>query len=214
MNGCAASLPTCPGARTTPDAVYLISHGWHTDLALPATGPLARFRSIFPGLVYLVIGFGRRTFLVAPVHTFADLLIGPLPGDGALEVLALNAPPDIAYGEGTLALLLPTAEQRARLDDAIWSSLQINSDGTPRAIAPGPITGSVFYASTFGYSGLYTCNSWTADMLNRAGLPVSPSLDVFAVQTMRRAAPLAQGGLCRISRPAASWRAPPGRSAG
>jgi uncharacterized protein (TIGR02117 family) len=179
----------------------VISHGWHTDLAIPAsdlTGGLAQFRRIFPGARTLVIGFGRRTFLIAPVRTWTDFLIGPFPGNGAMQVLALSAPPTTAYDSGELAILHPTAAQRARLNAAIWSSFATNSDGTPERIAPGLIPGSIFYASTRGYSGLYTCNSWTADMLSRAGYPITSGLDIFAAQTMQRAAPATEGGLCAL----------------
>ena len=198
QGGCAATLPAC---RPPDNTVTLISHGWHTDLAIPAadlTGGLARFRRVFPGLRTLVVGFGRRTFLVAPVKSWADYLIGPFPGNGALQVLALSAPPATAYDFGELAVLHPTRTEIARLDDAIWSSFARSPDGTPKRIAPGLTPGSIFFASTRAYSGLYTCNSWTADMLRRAGLTISPGLDIFAGQTMRNAAPLASGGLCAI----------------
>ena len=201
LGGCAADPPVCPAAAAPPGSVYLISHGWHTDLALPMdglTGGLTVFRRIFPGARVLVVGFGRRTFLIAPARTLTDYLLGPLPGRGALQVLALSAPPDIAYAEGTLALLDPKPAQRRRLDDAIWSSFRTGADGRPLAIAAGRIPGSVFYAATLGYSGLYTCNTWTADMLARAGLPISAGLDVFAGQTMARAARLANPKECRI----------------
>ncbi len=201
VDGCAVRLPVCVPRPASTDTVYVISHGWHTDLALPASGldgGLARFRSIFPGVRVLVVGFGRRTFLVAPVTTLADLLIGPLPGNGALQVLGLNASPIAAYDRGTVAVLHPTPDQLARLDAAIWASFRTDSAGAPLAIAPGRIPGSVFYASTLGYSGLYTCNTWTADMLREAGLPIAPDLDIFAGQTIALAAPIASGGLCRI----------------
>lgn len=54
----AADVPACPAAAP-PGSIYLISHGWHTDLALPTTeltGGLAVFRRIFPGARTLVIG--------------------------------------------------------------------------------------------------------------------------------------------------------------
>ena len=201
--GCAPGFPTAPAcpAVSPPGSVYLISHGWHTDLAFPTaglTGGLAVLRRIFPGARVVVVGFGRRTFLIAPARTLADYLVGPLPGRGALQVLALSAPPQIAYDSGTIAVLEPTPDQRRRLDDAVWSSFRTDARGAPVPIAPGRIPGSLFYASTLGYSGLYTCNTWTADMLARAGLPISPALDVFASQTMNRATKLTDRSECRI----------------
>ncbi len=181
--------------------VEVIDHGWHTDLALPAdglVGRLAVFRSIFPGLRVLVVGFGRRTFMMAPVQTLGDLLMGPFPGRGAVLAIGLDADPARAYGDGTIAHLGLGAAARARLDDFVWRTLASGPDGRPLAIGAGPYRGSIFYATTRGYSWLETCNTWTAQAARVAGMPVSPAFDVFASQTMRQLAPVAAGGLCRI----------------
>ena len=50
----------------------------------------------------------------------------------------------------------------------------------PRAIADGPYPGSLFYVSTRTYSAGYTCNTWTAEALQTAGLPVHADGVVFA----------------------------------
>ena len=193
-----------PCALSTADpgqTLYVVDHGWHTDLVLPATalrGSLHSFRDRFPGMRFLLMGFGRRTFMTAPVTDLADLLIGPLPGRGALLVAALSAPPDQAYSDGTEARL-PLDEPAAhRLSDFLWRSFRLHDDA-PSVIAPGFFPGSLFFDATPGYSGLYTCNGWTADALHAAGL--SPSAPLFAAlfssQIMRRLR--AQNApLCRI----------------
>src|ERR1700740_2538547 len=75
--------PACvPAAAPQNDVVYLIQHGWHTDLAIPSyelRGKMAEFKKIFPDLQVLVVGFGKRTCMVGPVTTSGDLLIGPFP---------------------------------------------------------------------------------------------------------------------------------------
>ncbi len=188
-------------AAVPADAVDVIDHGWHTDLALAAdglTGRLAVFRRVFPGLRVLVLGFGRRSFMIAPVVGPADVLIGPLPGNGAIEATGLSADPARAYADGTLARLRLDPAQRRRLDDFVWASFALDAGGAPRLIARGPTPGSLFYAARRGYSGLDTCNTWTAASLEAAGLPVSSRLDVFAGQTMARVAPLSPGGICRM----------------
>ncbi len=206
-SGCAGRpLPPCAatGSVVDPASVEIVDHGWHTDLALPAdglVGPLAVFRSIFPGLKVLVVGFGRRTFMMAPVKTLGDLLVGPFPGRGAILAIGLDADPVLAYGSGTVAHLVLGTVQCARLDRFVWETLALDADGRPRSIGPGPYPGSVFYATRTGYSGLNTCNTWTTDAMHAAGLPVRSTLDVFASQTMGRLAPFSTGGLCRIGHP-------------
>ena len=209
LAGCAASLPSCAASGDGLEAstIEVIDHGWHTDLALPAdglTGRLAVFRRIFPGVRVLVVGFGRRTFMMAPVTSVADLLVGPFPGRGAILAIGLDADPVLAYADGTVARLHLDAVARGRLDAFVWRTLALDRAGAPLAIGPGPYPGSVFYATTRGYSGVETCNTWTAQASRAAGLPVSATLDVFASQTMSRLAPISRGGLCRIRNPSAS----------
>jgi hypothetical protein len=179
--------------------VYVVSHGWHTDLAIPAAtlrGPMTRFRRVFPGMAVLVIGFGRRTFMMAPVTHLGDLLIGPFPGAGTLLAAGLTAPPDRAYPDGTMAVLPLSAGQADRLSAFVWHSFAFDR-GEPRKIGDGFFPGSVFYAAATGYSGFYTCNSWTEDALHAAGLAAAPGGIVFAGQVMSRAVRRA-GSACAI----------------
>ncbi len=201
LAGCSVP-PACLPAPASDDVVSVIDHGWHTDLGIPAAalrGRLASFRQVFPGMTLLMVGFGRRTFMMAPVHGLEDFLIGPFPGDGALLVAGLTVPFDQAYRDGTLVRLHLPPGGADRLSDFVWSTLRLRH-GRPAMIAPGFFPGSRFYATARGYSSLYTCNSWTEDALHAAGLLPGPSGVVFAGQVMGPAARIA-GGSCRIGRP-------------
>ena len=44
----------------------------------------------------------------------------------------------------------------------------------------------VFYGATPTYSGFYTCNTWTIDALDKAGLQADPAGVLFASQAMSR----------------------------
>ncbi len=178
----------------------MVDHGWHTDLAIPTgslRGPMTVFRTVFPGMTVLLVGFGRRTFMTAPVTGLDDLLIGPFPGDGVLLLAGLTAPPDRAYADGTEALLPLSPDEADRLSAFLWRSFALDRQGQPRRIGPGFFPGSVFYAARPGYSGLYTCNTWTEDALHRAGVAPGPAGVVFAGQVMARIARRA-GPACAI----------------
>ena len=201
LTRCAPTPPPC-ALQPIPadDVVYVVSHGWHTDLGIPAAvlrGPMTRFRQTFPGMTTLMVGFGRRTVMMAPVIQLDDLLIGPFPGSGTLLVAGLTTTPDRAYGDGTMAVLRLRPGGAERLSDFVWRTFRLDG-GTPLRIADGFFPGSVFYASRVGYSGLYTCNSWADDALHAAGLLAGPSGVVFAGQVMARATRLS-GGSCAIA---------------
>lgn len=202
VGGCAGhALPTClPRPVPDDDVVYLVEHGWHTDLAIPAhslRGRLTLFRRIFPGMTVLLAGFGRRSFMMAPVTDVGDLLVGPFPGAGTVRIAGLTASPDRAYRDGTMTLLRLPPGGAERLSGFIWDTLQTDH-GQPVRLGAGFFPGSVFYASRTGYSGLYTCNSWTEDALHTAGLTTGPAGVLFAGQVMTRALRVA-GNACAIA---------------
>ncbi|MCB8879927.1 DUF2459 domain-containing protein [Acidisoma cellulosilytica] len=177
-----------PGAPLPPPAlakgeVSLVTHGWHTDIALPATeasGPLARFRQIFPGASTLVFGYGKRTFMIAPAHTLGEWIIGPFPGPAAIEVSAISGDPVDAYGAShVITLPLPPGGAK-HLSDFLWAAIAKDGTGTPLYIATGNWPGSQFYAASQGYALNHTCNRWSAEALAAGGLPVSPQGVVFS----------------------------------
>jgi Protein of unknown function (DUF2459) len=193
LSGCGEAVPGCPPdaaprAGTVPhsDTVYVLQHGWHTDLAIPSQalrGDMLIFRRIYPDLKVLIVGFGKRTFMMAPVTTSTDLLIGPFPGKGAVLVVGLNGPPTLAYDDGLLASVVLPPGGADRLSDFIWQTLDVHN-GEPQRIRDGFFPGSVFYATRTNYAGSYTCNTWSVDALHAAGVPVDPTGVVFAGQAM------------------------------
>jgi len=191
LAGCATPPPPpCGGAPLSRDVVYIVDHGWHTDIGVPASelsGPAAIFRTIYPGVASLVFSYGKRTFLTAPPDDWSEYLLGPVPGPGAILVTGLGVMPDQAYADAAVVVLrLPVGGARA-LSDHLWSELRKDRAGKPLLIDPAPFPGGVFYAATDTYTLTHTCNTWTIDALRAAGVPVDPDGVVFAGQAMARA---------------------------
>lgn len=168
----------------------MVDHGWHTDIGIPAgriAGPLARFRSVFAGARALVFSFGKRTFMTAKVDRWEEYLLGPFPGPGAILVTGLAVLPDQAYpGADAVALPVP-AGGMAALSRFLWRQFARDSVGEPKLIARGPSTGSLFYAASVPYGFDHTCNAWTAEALQAAGIAIRPAGVVFSGQVMGRA---------------------------
>jgi len=192
LSGCGATwVVACPPALAGHDVVYVLGRGWHTQIGLAADrleGSLGVFRTIFPGARAVMFGYGKRTFMVAPPDKISEFVLGPIPGPAVIEVIGLNVSPPEAYGtEGMIALALPPggAEKLSRF---LWNDLQQDRAGGPRLVAGGPFGGSLFYAARSGYDLFHSCNTWIAEALHAAGLPIESDFLVLSGQMMARAA--------------------------
>lgn len=199
LAGCAALPPPDPGPRIAEIAV--VDRGWHTDIALPVGAVplhpwLAGLAAGFPGMTTMVLGFGDRGWLLDGDRSPLAPLRALLPGPGAVLLTALSAPPEAAFGPGQVVRLPLTAGQMDRLQQFLAGSLDRRwrlPDGRWQALAEGPYPGSVFHASPIVYSAAYTCNTWTADALAAARLPVHATGVVLAEQAMAWARQAAEG---------------------
>ena len=205
----AFALAACARAPAPPPAtaddhpdfatIYVLARDWHTDIGVPlepAIGPFTIFRSIFPGAETLTFGFGERDFMQKADNGFADKFQALLPGPGILMITALATPPPDGFraDERDLTEVIPLRVSRAgydRLIAFIWQTLQHTPDNRPVKLKDGPFPGRAFYASAAGYWGGYTCNTWTADALDTAGLPIDGNGILFAHQIVDRARAIA-----------------------
>lgn len=180
------AAPSQPGDAT----IYVIRRDWHTDIGLPVeeiTGPLAVLEKSFPGVRFLTFGFGERQFLVNRKTDFAAMVLALLPSRSALLMTALGASPEAAFGRQNVVLLHVSRPDFDRIQAAIHAEIEQTPGGEPVLLDNGPYPGSVYYAARGTYSGLYTCNSWTAATLRAGGLPMAAIGTLFAGQVMEMA---------------------------
>jgi uncharacterized protein (TIGR02117 family) len=195
LAGC-STMEAAPSVADGPPVatVYVVDRGWHTDIGLAADdvgGPLAGVKQPFPGVRYLTFGFGERAFYASRHTDLFTMLRALLPSRAAILVTALSAPPADAFGREHVVALPLTVTDRARLEAFLWSYLYKGANGQAQVLGPGPYPGSLFYAAAGTYDAAFTCNTWTADGLHLADLPVSADGVVFAGQVMSRVRVLA-----------------------
>lgn len=177
-------------ASQAPARLYVISNGWHTEIALPAralTGPLEVVRNAFPEARYFAFGWGERAFYMSPDPTWTEALRALLPARAALLVLGLGMAPPHAFVAGIHVAALPVSPSGlSTLAGFVWRSFKTTRSGSLQRLGPGPYPSSAFYAASGTYDGAHTCNTWTARALQTAGLPVRSQGVVFAGQVMRQ----------------------------
>lgn len=190
LAGCSA-MPPDPAVPTGQATIHVVGRGWHTDIGLPVdevTGPLTSLQHDFPGVRFMVFGFGERDYYMAHGEGSGEMLAALLPSKSAILLTALRAPPAEAFADQQVVTLhLPQAGVD-RIATRLWQGLEKTADGSAVRLADGPYAGSVFYAANETYDAFHTCNTWTARMLRDGGMPVDPSGVLFAGQVMQQVA--------------------------
>lgn len=182
LAACAAPSPR-GGNRT----VFVIERGWHTDIGLPVaqlTGPLASLAQATPGAQYLTFGFGERQYLINRNPGLALTMSALLPSRSALLATALLAPPEQAFGRNNVVALNVPQDVQARIEQYVQASFAQDEAWPPSPLAEGPYPGSTFYPGQPTYSGIFTCNTWSADALAAGGLITTGSGILFSGQVM------------------------------
>jgi uncharacterized protein (TIGR02117 family) len=192
---CTLTTPVKPYAGSAPSTgvVYVISGGWHTELGLPVealSGPLAALNRDFPIARYLVFGWGAHDYYMAKNPGIGDLLRATAPGPAVMLVIPLQISPEAFFGASNVFILPAPPEGIQRLSQFLSDYLDKNKTEAPNRIGVGPYPQSVFYASTGTYNIGHTCNTWTAEALRVAGLPVNAAGVVFAGQVLDQLPPI------------------------
>jgi hypothetical protein len=201
-SGTSAARPSVPPASDSGDGdssgsstIYVARRSWHVDVGFDAADLLPPLQGILqelPGATSLFFGFGDRRYL-ASKHRYAATLAALWPGAGLILVTGLRASPADGFGATHVIQLRVSREASRRAQQFILGSLQgvdLQHAAQPAAF-PGPYEGSVYYGAEPRYSAFHTCNTWAAEVLASAGLPVRTSGVVFANQVWQRARQLA-----------------------
>ena len=105
-------------------------------------------------------------------------------------VIPLQVSPEAFFGASNAFAVPASRVGMERLSQVLWNYLAVEKEGHPLRVATGPYPRSFFYTSTGTYDLGHTCNTWTAEALRVAGLPVSTEGVVFAGQVLDQLPPL------------------------
>lgn len=172
----------------SPVTLFVIRRSWHTDVGFAVADlhpPLTSLHDALPNARYLLFGFGDKHYLMSHAGGIGRLSGAVWPGEGVVLLTGLEATPEAAFGAGGVVRLTVSASQAEALEGFVWRTLE-TQDGAAKLLAPGPYDGSLYYASVVRYSGLHTCNTWTAEGLRAAGLPVRTFGVEFSGQLWRQ----------------------------
>jgi len=201
----ACGVPARPPAAAVPPpgptpgepvfAVYVIPQGFHTGIAIRRAdipAPLIPEAEDFPATVYLEMGWGDWNFYQA-VEPGVFTLLGAafVPSASVLHVVGVERTLDERFPAMERQRLNLGARQFAALATFLHESFLRNGAPRAAAIGPGHRRNSLFYPATGTFHAFNNCNTWVAQALAAAGLPIGRPLPITADQLMERVRPLA-----------------------
>lgn len=192
LAACASAPPpraALDGPR--PHVVHVTSNGWHSAIVVArrdvaATGLLPEAAD-FPDAAFLEFGWGDREYYPAKDKTVGLALAAAMtPTPAVMHIAGRSASPEPRGGKAEVVALPLTDGELRKLVRAISDEFERPAGTRAEAVAPGLYPGSRFYNAKGTFHLFNTCNTWTARMLQAAGLDMSPSGIVTADELMTR----------------------------
>lgn len=160
-------------------SVFVVNHGWHSGIVIKKgdilEGVLPEVRD-FPDAEYLEIGWGDWDYYQAPDPGLGLALKAAFwSSRSILHVTGFKGAVEnyLRGGETVEIDLSDTAFQR--LIQFISSTFSRSDAAAPVESGPGLYPNSRFYAAGGRFHIFRTCNTWVAEALRSAGLPITPA---------------------------------------
>ncbi|MCX8134422.1 MAG: DUF2459 domain-containing protein [Roseococcus sp.] len=180
---CALPGPPPPRPVCGPGAPFHVTASdWHSEVLVPVHW-LPELAPLAPRAALVSLGFGQRDFFMAERPGLAEALAALAPGPAVIRADFADAPPR----HGAALEVVPLSGGRAGLARFLAASFARDAGGRlpPPLLSLPPARH--FLAAARRYSLAYTCNTWTAEALAAAGLPVAVAGTLSRGQVMAQA---------------------------
>lgn len=157
---------------------YALSYSWHKGIIIPRN-----WLEVEMGLIpvgqgeWLEIGWGERAYYMYDAHSATGILRAiALPSAGVMHIVPLTNDV-INYmikDDENLNEYSITPSQRSQIINYIQQSFSPNALTQP--LGHSLYGDGAFFASDYKYHLFFTCNSWVANIMNKAGYVVFPFL--------------------------------------
>jgi len=180
--GCAPRLARDPCPPNTPECkpVFVVYDAWHagiilrkSDIPAPAVPEVVDF----PHADMIEFSWGDKDYFPDPDPGVIGALRAAFwSGGSVLHVVGFSGAVKTFYRTGEVVQMRLTPQGHDRLLRYISDTFARTSPTRRSQPSPGLSPQGRFYPATRKFSLLRTCNTWVAEALKSAGLPVSPAL--------------------------------------
>ena len=198
---CACSNPATEirfhGDGKNVRTVFIVHDAWHAAIVIKKTDipalVLPELRD-FPSAEYLEFSWGDRDYFPAPDGGLGLALKAAFWSSGSiLHVVGFKDAVQNAYPSAEIIEIPLSEEGFQRLVKFISDTFSRPHPPAPAEARPGLFSNGRFYAAEGKFSLLRTCNTWVAEALSAAGLPIRPSYVITAGNLSDRLRPFAAG---------------------
>lgn len=168
--------------------VNILSHGWHTGIALPADDLNRKIKDLkvrFPNALYYEIGWGDAGFYQADKITPGLALRALFYSSGTVvHIVGFRERPEVFFPESEVIRIRIDGNGYEGMLNFIESSFLKDLSGNIVSLKRGIYGDSQFYMAEGRYHAFNTCNTWTAKALASAGIDIWPGLKLTSSSVM------------------------------
>ncbi len=169
--------------------IYVIDHGIHTGLVIKTEDILPMLglqSSFYRSYRFVEIGRGDAGFYQDEEEKLSTALSAMfLSTPAVLHLRGYNSPPYKRYPMSKTLEVRLSAIALQKLLEAVAGSF-VMPEGKAIEVAKGIDERSRFFGANGNYHLFYTCNNWTAEMVERADYPIGHRWAFFASSVMRQ----------------------------
>lgn len=164
---------------TNSQTIYVVHNDWHAAIVLekaevPVT--LVPETADFPTARYLEFSWGDKDYFPDPQASLFTAVKAAFWSRGSvMHLVGLDRGPVESYQGAKIIGLRRSQVDLARLVAYLGATFARPEAGKAAPSRPGLFHNSRFYNATGNFSLLHTCNTWVAEALAAANLPIEPS---------------------------------------
>jgi uncharacterized protein (TIGR02117 family) len=183
---CAAAVEDVPqpAQGDTGRRIFIVNHGWHSGIVIKREDiprGLLPEAADFPGAESLEIGWGDWDYYQAAEPGMAAAIKAAFFSSRSVVHLAGFSGAAASYFPGAEVLALTVSDEGfRRLNQFVSDSFLRVEPRAPEKPRRGLYPDSRFYPARGKFHLLRNCNTWVAEGLETAGLPVKPSYVITA----------------------------------
>jgi uncharacterized protein (TIGR02117 family) len=185
-SGAHSSLADASQSNGRTRTIFLLHNGWHAALAVRESDiVLSEFpeKRDFPGAEYFEISWGDADYFPDPNAGMLGAIKAGLWSSGSvIHIVGFVGAVEKIYRDAEIIEITLTSDRFGRLIAFIGADFSRPDPGTKAIASPGLFPNSRFYPARSKFSALRTCNTWLAEALHAAGLPVNPRSVITAGQ--------------------------------